>query len=149
MSGRDKFGGRRLGKPRKINGKMPNLVKRRGGVKADPRPARNEPCSCGSGKKFKRCHGAPPKPICSVKDCDEPVRFFLSPSVGGERSDSHYWLACEGHVQDISAGAAAQGMDVDVIPFDSITGRTIARDGLEVVHEPILPDDAEPDTTGA
>jgi hypothetical protein len=23
-----------------------------------PRPGRNEPCPCGSGKKFKRCHGA-------------------------------------------------------------------------------------------
>lgn len=23
---------------------------------------RNDICPCGSGKKFKRCHGAPPKP---------------------------------------------------------------------------------------
>ena len=23
-----------------------------------PRPGRNEPCHCGSGKKFKKCHGA-------------------------------------------------------------------------------------------
>ncbi|MGB8200896.1 MAG: SEC-C metal-binding domain-containing protein, partial [Pseudonocardiaceae bacterium] len=22
-------------------------------------PSRNAPCSCGSGKKYKRCHGAP------------------------------------------------------------------------------------------
>ncbi|HEU0086180.1 MAG TPA: SEC-C metal-binding domain-containing protein [Pseudonocardiaceae bacterium] len=22
-------------------------------------PARNEPCPCGSGRKYKRCHGAP------------------------------------------------------------------------------------------
>ncbi|MDQ4105436.1 MAG: SEC-C metal-binding domain-containing protein [Actinomycetota bacterium] len=22
-------------------------------------PARNAPCPCGSGKKYKRCHGAP------------------------------------------------------------------------------------------
>ncbi|MGH3941708.1 MAG: SEC-C metal-binding domain-containing protein [Pseudonocardiaceae bacterium] len=22
-------------------------------------PARNAPCHCGSGKKYKRCHGAP------------------------------------------------------------------------------------------
>ncbi|MDH3692849.1 MAG: SEC-C metal-binding domain-containing protein, partial [Gammaproteobacteria bacterium] len=22
-------------------------------------PGRNDPCPCGSGKKFKRCHGAP------------------------------------------------------------------------------------------
>lgn len=24
-----------------------------------PKPSRNDPCPCGSGKKFKRCHGAP------------------------------------------------------------------------------------------
>ena len=23
-------------------------------------PARNVPCPCGSGRKFKQCHGAPP-----------------------------------------------------------------------------------------
>lgn len=27
-------------------------------VHAVPRPGRNEPCHCGSGKKFKKCHGA-------------------------------------------------------------------------------------------
>ena len=26
-------------------------------VIADKRPGRNEPCPCGSGKKFKNCHG--------------------------------------------------------------------------------------------
>jgi SEC-C motif-containing protein len=25
---------------------------------AAPRPGRNEPCPCGSGRKYKRCHGA-------------------------------------------------------------------------------------------
>ncbi len=27
-------------------------------VRREERPGRNEPCSCGSGKKFKKCHGA-------------------------------------------------------------------------------------------
>jgi len=27
-------------------------------VKRDEHPGRNEPCSCGSGKKYKKCHGA-------------------------------------------------------------------------------------------
>ena len=27
-------------------------------VRAEKRAGRNEPCPCGSGKKFKRCHGA-------------------------------------------------------------------------------------------
>jgi uncharacterized protein len=26
--------------------------------RVDPRPGRNDPCPCGSGKKFKKCHGA-------------------------------------------------------------------------------------------
>ncbi|MBR3904971.1 MAG: SEC-C domain-containing protein, partial [Clostridia bacterium] len=28
-------------------------------VKADKKPGRNEPCPCGSGKKFKNCCGKP------------------------------------------------------------------------------------------
>ncbi len=27
-------------------------------ARRDPHPGRNEPCSCGSGKKYKKCHGA-------------------------------------------------------------------------------------------
>lgn len=26
--------------------------------RAEPKVGRNEPCHCGSGKKFKKCHGA-------------------------------------------------------------------------------------------
>ncbi len=29
------------------------------GVRAEPRPGRNDPCPCGSGKKYKKCHGGP------------------------------------------------------------------------------------------
>jgi len=32
--------------------------KRSGIVRKDPVPGRNEPCSCGSGKKYKKCCGA-------------------------------------------------------------------------------------------
>ena len=31
---------------------------RQGTVTAIDKPGRNEPCSCGSGKKYKKCHGA-------------------------------------------------------------------------------------------
>jgi preprotein translocase subunit SecA len=31
---------------------------RREPVRSGPKVGRNEPCPCGSGKKFKRCHGA-------------------------------------------------------------------------------------------
>ena len=27
-------------------------------IRKEPTPGRNDPCSCGSGKKFKKCHGA-------------------------------------------------------------------------------------------
>jgi len=30
--------------------------------KGDKTPARNDPCPCGSGMKYKKCHGAPPPP---------------------------------------------------------------------------------------
>jgi hypothetical protein len=30
---------------------------RQGTIVADAKPGRNEPCPCGSGKKFKKCHG--------------------------------------------------------------------------------------------
>jgi uncharacterized protein YchJ len=28
-------------------------------VRADPKVGRNDPCTCGSGKKFKKCCGSP------------------------------------------------------------------------------------------
>ena len=34
------------------------LGEKQGTVVADVKPGRNEPCSCGSGKKYKKCHGA-------------------------------------------------------------------------------------------
>lgn len=34
------------------------LVYNRGTLRKPEVPGRNEPCPCGSGKKFKRCHGA-------------------------------------------------------------------------------------------
>jgi uncharacterized protein len=27
-------------------------------IKVDQAPGRNDPCPCGSGKKYKKCHGA-------------------------------------------------------------------------------------------
>jgi uncharacterized protein YecA (UPF0149 family) len=29
---------------------------------AQPKVGRNDPCPCGSGKKFKKCHGTGPAP---------------------------------------------------------------------------------------
>jgi preprotein translocase subunit SecA len=38
-----------------LSGRRPG--ERQGTVVADPKVGRNEPCPCGSGKKYKRCHG--------------------------------------------------------------------------------------------
>lgn len=37
----------------KLQEKAPGV----GGSKAAPGPAKNKPCPCGSGKKYKSCHG--------------------------------------------------------------------------------------------
>jgi len=39
-----------------LSGRRPG--ERQGTVTAVEKPGRNEPCPCGSGKKFKKCHGA-------------------------------------------------------------------------------------------
>ena len=33
------------------------LLNKKAAVKVDKLPARNEPCNCGSGKKYKKCCG--------------------------------------------------------------------------------------------
>ncbi|MGE0397674.1 MAG: YecA family protein [Kofleriaceae bacterium] len=38
-----------------MNGRRPG--EKQGTVVADVKPGRNEPCPCGSGKKYKKCHG--------------------------------------------------------------------------------------------
>lgn len=39
-------------------GGLPNVVRRQP-VRSSPKVGRNDPCPCGSGKKFKQCHGSP------------------------------------------------------------------------------------------
>jgi len=38
-----------------LSGRRPG--ERQGTIVADPKVGRNEPCPCGSGKKYKKCHG--------------------------------------------------------------------------------------------
>jgi len=93
-----------------------------------PKPGRNEPCACGSSKKYKKCCGAPPseeRPPCSVDECEQPIHWFLAPSIDGVRVADRYWVACRDHAQAIAAGAAEHGMDVHVIPFDSLMGKSV------------------------
>ena len=37
-------------------------------VREEPKIGRNDPCSCGSGRKFKRCHGDRPLPSLAAID---------------------------------------------------------------------------------
>jgi uncharacterized protein len=48
---------RRTGSAGKASHRGPQLP-----IRTPSLPLRNEPCPCGSGKKFKRCHGAPETP---------------------------------------------------------------------------------------
>ena len=43
----------------KNSGKTDNEKKKKEPVKNDKKIGRNDPCPCGSGKKYKKCHGAP------------------------------------------------------------------------------------------
>lgn len=40
-------------------GETPGIMPSRGPVRAPVKVGRNEPCPCGSGKKYKHCHGGP------------------------------------------------------------------------------------------
>ncbi|MBI5544392.1 MAG: YchJ family protein [Deltaproteobacteria bacterium] len=45
---------------RKVEGRwffVGGSVPKRNPTRVEPKPKPNEPCSCGSGKKYKRCHG--------------------------------------------------------------------------------------------
>ena len=69
--------------------------------------------------------------------------WFLSPSVDGVRVADRYWVACLDHVQDITASAAAEGLDVHVIPMDSLMGQSIGP--VDPVAGPAA-DDSEDDS---
>lgn len=48
-------------------------------AKAEPELGRNEPCYCGSGKKFKRCHGvgaAPKLTVPATSSAQSPIPGF-------------------------------------------------------------------------
>jgi hypothetical protein len=47
------FGGGGAGGPEALPPEPENMMP----VKVDKTPGRNEPCFCGSGKKYKLCHG--------------------------------------------------------------------------------------------
>jgi len=117
----------------------------------EPKTGRNDPCPCGSGKKNKKCCGAPEnqRPPCSVDGCLNQVHWFLAPSVNNARVADRYWVACREHAHPISKAAAEEGLDVTIIPMDSLMGKTIgevdpvAGAGVEGAEEPA------PDLPGA
>jgi len=45
--------------------------------------SRNEPCPCGSGKKYKRCHGVDAAPKLSVPATPAPSAMGANPAMGG------------------------------------------------------------------
>jgi len=79
-----------------------------------PAPGRNEPCPCGSGKKYKHCHGAldlgseaasgalpaPPAPAAAVPDIDDIVQAAVAAHRRGELD------AAERRYRDVLAAAS-------------------------------------------
>jgi hypothetical protein len=94
---------------------------------AEKKVGRNDPCHCGSQKKYKKCHGAPERqrPACSLYPCKEPVHWFLAPSLDGTPIPDRYWVACREHAKPITQAVAEKGLDVHVVPFDSLAGEEI------------------------
>lgn len=49
-------------------------------------PARNGPCPCGSGKRYKDCHGAIPAPAPSIRPADDATRRALDAALEAQRA---------------------------------------------------------------
>ncbi len=47
----------RVSVPKKIRLDIPRVVLKNGSKNKEFRAGRNDPCPCGSGKKYKKCHG--------------------------------------------------------------------------------------------
>ena len=60
----------------------------------DAARGRNDECSCGSGRKFKRCHGD--RPLPSKAAIDAAVRRIMSKLAPRHRSDERWaaWVGC-------------------------------------------------------
>jgi preprotein translocase subunit SecA len=46
-------------RPKIVQTNAPNAPVRKRTVRAENKVGRNAPCPCGSGKKYKHCHGKP------------------------------------------------------------------------------------------
>ena len=62
--------------------------------KATPKVGRNEPCPCGSGKKYKHCCLNKPKsPLDAIEDATEREKWLKEyPQIGGERIENRLYL---------------------------------------------------------
>jgi hypothetical protein len=74
-----------------------------------PRPGRNEPCPCGSGKKFKQCCAAKkdrmsPALIAVLVAAAILVVIVIVSNVRRSSSSGLVWSADHGHYHDASGG---------------------------------------------
>jgi uncharacterized protein len=58
------------------HGEMPTVITQSEPIRRTPKVGRNVPCPCGSGKKYKRCHGAADEVV--LEDNRYPVQSPLS-----------------------------------------------------------------------
>ncbi len=97
---------------------------------------RNDPCNCGSGKKFKRCHGLEPafKPIeqpRSESAGDHGADGGPSPFAGFDPSkvDLNWLQAFSGAMQQLPRGQLQQ---LQVLMQKAMSGKDVAREMEEL-----------------
>src|SRR6202521_1549195 len=88
-------------------GEMPGVIGRREPLRRAPKIGRNDPCPCGSGKKYKRCHGTAES----------------TPEAANENGRLDWTLA------------ESTAMDAEPYPVHSPLSQRVARDGAAVEIE--------------
>ncbi len=63
------------------------------------RPGRNEPCQCGSGKKFKHCHGASTQPVKDSSPKILPIEVLQA--IAKQESERKAFTSIHGAAKEI------------------------------------------------
>jgi len=75
-------------------GEVPGVIGRRDPIRHAPKIGRNDPCPCGSGRKYKRCHGAVESVQDAGNESNSDNRTSVEhPTLGAERYPVHSQLS--------------------------------------------------------
>jgi hypothetical protein len=105
-------------------------------IESKPAPARNRPCSCGSGKKFKHCHGHPDGPPAQRAAAEREVEELgeLIEADGGGSGDE---IKIEAAAGDIVVTASK---DADALPTFRMVAYTGGRQNVKNFPVPVVMD---------